>query len=49
MKEYTDDELLTLRLKYKENHEVLELIDTIEELMEDLEMEIYIDETTENL
>ena len=35
MKHYTDNELLTLRLKYKDNHEILELIDTVDELLED--------------
>jgi len=38
MKHYTDDELLTLRLKYKDNHEILELIDTVEELLEPLDV-----------
>lgn len=35
MERYTDDDLLNLRLKYKDNHEILELIDTVEELLID--------------
>lgn len=32
MREYTWSEILTLQLKYKDNHEVLELIQTVVEL-----------------
>ena len=44
MKDYTDDDLLNLRLKYKDDHVILELIDTVEELLEPGDVMDYYDE-----